>query len=110
MLKGEFNRGDLVVSVAGHDRGDLLIVLGPESEPSREKAPRYLVADGRRRSVARGKLKKKNGLHLRMTEPGFAPCLPTDLPPPLTQEAYNLDAYLRCLIKDYTAGQNGKKY
>ncbi|NLZ70827.1 MAG: hypothetical protein GX907_05790 [Clostridiaceae bacterium] len=110
MLKSEFNRGDLVISVAGHDRGDLLIILDPESEPSREGAPRYLVADGRRRSVARGKLKQKNRLHLRMTEPGFALCLPTDLPPPLTQEAYDLDAHLRRLIKDYTVGQSGKKY
>ena len=44
--------GEFVVSIAGHDKGDLLIVIGRDGDA-------LLLADGKRRTVEHPKRKKE---------------------------------------------------
>ncbi len=54
----EFDKGMIVISRAGHDKGSFLAVTGSEDG-------RVLVADGKERPIA--KPKRKNPKHLAMT-------------------------------------------
>lgn len=54
----ELKKGVVVRSSAGHDKGDLLLVVGFETQ-------KVLVCDGRQRPYARPK--KKNPKHLQAT-------------------------------------------
>lgn len=52
--------GDIVVSLAGHDKGDAFVVTSVVSDTF------VLIADGKARTVERPKLKRKR--HLRVTD------------------------------------------
>ena len=54
----ELKKGQVVLSLRGHDKGDLLVVAGFDKN-------RVLVCDGRSRKLERPKL--KNPKHLRET-------------------------------------------
>ena len=60
----ELKVGQVVISTAGHDKGDLLVIAGFENE-------KVLVCDGKHRKL--DKPKCKNVKHLEGTEKFFEP-------------------------------------
>lgn len=55
----DFKRGQIVISTAGHDKGEMLVVADFDKD-------RVLVCDGKQRKLS--KLKAKNSKHLEKTE------------------------------------------
>ena len=55
----DFKIGQIVISTAGHDKGEMLVVAGFDKE-------RVFVCDGKQRKLER--LKAKNPKHLEKTE------------------------------------------
>lgn len=68
--KTAISPGDVVVSLMGHDRGSLLLVV-------EQSAAFLLVADGKRRPLARPKRKNRRHLALCQKAP-FSQTPPTD--------------------------------
>lgn len=52
-----FKTGELVVSIAGHDEGSIYLVIGDDED-------KVLLADGRKRKLA--KPKRKNKKHVQL--------------------------------------------
>lgn len=63
-MDSEIKRGDLVLSLAGRDKGRIFLALDAKGRYAR-------IADGRSRKVR--SLKKKNNKHLKLVKAGVLP-------------------------------------
>ncbi len=87
----------LAVSMAGHDRGELFVVLDKIPPKDGEDAVYYLLADGRRRTLEHPKKKKQKHLQLIRHLPGELLAQMQDI---------YLDAHVRKILKSYREMQN----
>lgn len=81
----EFKRGQIVKSIAGHDKGDFQTVLAVD-------LPFLLLCDGKRRSLETPKRKK--AMHVRPT--GTV----------LTEEQLRTNRQIRNALRIFCAGEN----
>ncbi len=87
----------LAISMAGHDKGGLFVVLEEIPPGDRDKATYYLLADGRRRTLEHPKKKKQK--HVQLVRH-----LPKNV---LSQmQEFTLDAQVRKILKSYRETQN----
>lgn len=83
----EYQNGQMVYSKSGHDKGDVLVVVGVEGQ--------YLqLADGKRRKLE--KPKRKKIIHVQPTN-----YVDTNLRDKLEEQAYVLNADIAKAIRSY---------